>query len=101
MYTLKNPLENIVAIIDDTQDCTIGTFYNIAGTLRQKLGIHFFNQGEDVETVDWDFSYNEQKLTLHYSIFHGVSIFPHHKKDLHKENSVTLEVAHFLVQHGY
>ncbi|MEX0635640.1 MAG: hypothetical protein WD135_02655, partial [Ferruginibacter sp.] len=73
----------------------------IAITLADNLQVQFLNQIDDADTLDWDFKYKDQFLTLHYNIFNGVSIFPQQQKSLKKENKAVMEVASFLEKHAY
>lgn len=98
-YHLKTPQGNTEAVIDD--NCGISKFYAIADTLSADLQISFLNQVDDCDTLDWDFRYKNQVLTLHYNIFNGVSIFPHHQKNIHHENNAVIEIAHFLERKAY
>ncbi|UAY51688.1 hypothetical protein [Ferruginibacter albus] len=98
-YHLKMKSGNTEAVIDD--NCGITKFYSIADTLASHLHVKFLNQVDDAENLDWDFRFRNQLLTLHYSIFGGVSIFPHHEKSVLKENNAVLEVAQFLEHHAY
>ncbi|MEP7145227.1 MAG: hypothetical protein ABI707_20245 [Ferruginibacter sp.] len=98
-YHLKTKHGNTEAVIDD--NCGISKFYEIAATLTKELKVNFINQVDDKETLDWDFSYKNQVLTLHYNVFNGVSVYPQHVKSLLQENNVVLEVAHFLERMAY
>lgn len=98
-YHLKTPHGNTVAVIDD--NCGISKFYAIADTLAVELQVRFLNQVDDAESLDWDFQYKNQLLTLQYNIFNGVSIFPQHRKNLQQENNAVLELAHFLEKRAY
>ena len=98
-YHLKTKNGNTEAVIDD--NCGISKFYAIAETLSSELHVNFLNQVDDVETLDWDFKYKNQVLTLHYNVFNGVSVFPHHAKSILQENNLVLEVAHFLESKAY
>jgi hypothetical protein len=98
-YELKTPNGYTEAVIDD--NCGISKFYAIANTLADHLKVKFLNQVDDAETLDWDFLYHGQFLTLRYSMFNGVSIYPQMKKNLVKENKAVMEVAHFLEQKAY
>ena len=93
-YQLKTTNGGTEAVIDD--NCGISKFYAIANTLADDLQVKFLNQVDDAETLDWDFQYRGQFLTLHYNIFNGVSIYPQHEKNNRKDNNVVMEVAHFL-----
>lgn len=98
-YELKTKSGGTEAVIDD--NCGITKFYAIANTLAEHLQIQFINQVDDAETLDWDFKYKNQFLTLHYNIFNGVSIFPQQVKSVQKENKAVMEVAHFLEQQAF
>ena len=93
-YQLKTKSGGTEAVIDD--NCGISKFYAIAHTLAEQLQVIFLNQVDDSETLDWDFKYKGQFLTLHYNIFEGVSIFPQQIKSVKNDNKAVMEVAHFL-----
>ncbi|MEO6548386.1 MAG: hypothetical protein ABIN94_10315 [Ferruginibacter sp.] len=98
-YYLKNQLGNTEAVIDD--NCGVAKFYAIADTLTAELKIDFMNQVNNADTLNWDFRYKNQVLTLHYNIFNGVSVFPQHLKNVLRENNVVMEVAHFLERRAF
>jgi hypothetical protein len=98
-YELKTNNGCSEAVIDD--NCGISKFYAIANTLAKDLKVNFLNQIDDTEILDWDFQYRGQFLTLHYSMFNGVSILPQQKKNLSKNRNVVMEVAHFLEHRVY
>jgi hypothetical protein len=93
-YQLKTQTGATEAVIDD--NCGISKFYAIANTLADQLQVIFLNQVDDSDTLDWDFKYKGQFLTLHYNIFNGVSIFPQQVNSKKNDNKAVLEVAHFL-----
>lgn len=97
-YQLQTTHGNTEAVIDD--NCGISKFYTIAKILADDLQVRFLNQVDDAESLDWDFQYRGQFLTLHYNIFNGVSIYPQQVKYKAKDNNAVLEVAHFL-EHRY
>jgi hypothetical protein len=98
-YSLKTTYGGTEAVIDD--NCGISKFYAIANALADHLQIQFLNQVDDADTLDWDFRYKKQFLTLHYNIFNGVSIYPQKQKSLKKENKAVMEVAQFLESKAY
>lgn len=98
-YELKTNFGGTEAVIDD--NCGITKFYAIANTLADHLQVQFLNQVDDAETLDWDFKYKEQFLTLHYNIFNGVSIFPQNLKSVQNDNNAVMEVAHYLEQQAF
>ncbi len=98
-YQLKTTNGGTEAVIDD--NCGISKFYAIASTLANDLQVNFLNQVDDADSLDWDFKYGDQFLTLHYNIFNGVSIYPQHANNNNRENNAVMEVAHFLEQKTY
>lgn len=98
-YELKTTFGGTEAVIDD--NCGISKFYAIARTLADDLQVKFLNQVDDAETLDWDFQYRGQFLTLHYNMFNGVSIYPRQVKSFAKGNNAVMEVAHFLEHRAY
>jgi hypothetical protein len=98
-YHLKTDNGGTEAVIDD--NCGISKFYAIARTLAKDLRVKFLNQVDGTEILDWDFMYKRSYLTLHYSIFNGVSILPQQLKPAKRQNNAVLEVAHFLERRAY
>lgn len=98
-YQLTTTHGGTEAVIDD--NCGISKFYAIANTLADDLQVKFLNQVDDAESLDWDFQYRGQFLTLHYNIFNGVSIYPQQIKNVVKDNNAVMEVAHFLEHRVY
>ena len=98
-YHLTTKNGNTEAVIDD--NCGISKFYAIADTLSNELKVSFLSQVDDVDTLDWDFRYKDQLLTLHYSVFNGVSVYPQHIKSILQENNAVMEVANFLEHRAY
>lgn len=98
-YHLKSQNGNTEAVIDD--NCGVAKFYAIAETLTVELQVSFLNQVDDTDTLDWDFKYKNQVLTLHFNAYNGVSVFPHHVKNVLQENNAVLEIAHFLEHRAY
>ena len=62
------------AIIDD--DCGYEKFYTSADLLEKNFNLTFTKKLDDFDTLYWDFEYLGSKLTLHYNIYLGVSVFP-------------------------
>jgi hypothetical protein len=98
-YSLKTQYGGTEAVIDD--NCGISKFYAIANTLADELQVQFLNQIDDADTLDWDFKYKEQFLTLHYNIFNGVSIYPQQQKSVKKDSKAVMEVATFLEKQAF
>lgn len=97
-YALKTQSGATEAVIDD--NCGISKFYAIANALADDLQVQFMNQVDDAETLDWDFKYKDELLTLHYNIFNGVSIFPQ-QNNVKQKNSLVMEVAGYLQKKAF
>lgn len=98
-YQLKTTNGATEAVIDD--NCGISKFYAIATTLADDLQVKFLSQVDDAESLDWDFKYKDNFLTLHYSIFNGVSIFPLKLKNVKRDHNAVMEVANYLQKKAY
>jgi len=98
-YALKTKYGSTEAVIDD--NCGISKFYAIANTLANDLQVNFLNQIDDADSLDWDFKYKDQFLTLHYNIFNGVRIYPQKQNSVKKDYTVVMEVATFLEKLAY
>lgn len=84
--------KNAEVIIDD--NCGISKFYAVANLLQNDLQIVFLNQVDDVELLNWDFSYKQKFLTLHYDVYGGVSIKESVAKQ--QEDLVSKELGDFI-----
>lgn len=94
-YQLRTLLGGTEAVIDD--NCGISKFYAIAHALKEDLKVVFFNRKDNADNHDWDFSYKDQLLTLHYNIFKGVSITAALKnEEAQKQDPAVIEVANHL-----
>ena len=89
-YQLTNSSGALEAVIDD--NCGMKKFYSIADVLSSELRVKFTGKQDFFDSTDWEFSYKGHPLKLHYNIYNGVSIFPHHSK----ANSVVTELASLL-----
>lgn len=98
-YELKTPSGATEAVIDD--NCGINKFYAIANALSSELKINFLSQVDDADSLDWDFKFGGQFLTLHYNIFNGVRIFPVKLKRQVKGDNAVKAVAKFLQQRAF
>jgi hypothetical protein len=98
-YQLKTNNGATEAVIDD--NCGISKFYAIASTLADELQVKFITQADHADTLDWDFQYKDNFLTLHYSVFNGVSILPLQLKSAKRDNKAVMEVASYLERKAY
>lgn len=92
--TLRTNLGCTEVVIAD--DGGLKQFYFAADVLSQ-LGIKFLNKEDDFDTIDWEFRYKGNSLTLHYNIYNGITIFPTKTRDaLNKDNKAVVELATLL-----
>lgn len=62
------------AVIDE--DISVHRFYQIAHILGEELEVKFLDKEDEFDSISWHFSFHGHLLTLHYSIYNGISIFP-------------------------
>ncbi len=93
--TLRTNLGCTEAVIAD--DGGLKQFYRVANVLSHDFDINFSNKEDDFDTIDWEFRFKGHNLTLHYSIYNGISIFPTKTRDaLSKDNKAVVELANVL-----
>lgn len=93
--TLRTTLGCTEAVIDD--DGGLKRFYLIAGILSDDLNLQFTNKEDDFDAISWEFTMGHHELTLHYSIYNGISVFPTRTKDARKrDNNAVIELANVL-----
>ena len=93
--TLRIALGCTEAIIDD--DGGLKRFYQVADILSKDLHIDFRSKEDDFDSIDWDFNFHGNQLTLHYNIYTGVSLYPTYTKKARKnENKAVVELASVL-----
>jgi len=93
--TLRTALGCTEAVIDD--DGGLNRFYQIADILSDQFQVNFVNKEDDFDVINWDFSFGKHLLTLCYSIYNGISLFPTKTKDAHRrDNKAVIELANVL-----
>lgn len=93
--TLRTALGCTEAVIDGHGG--LKRFYEIAGILTDDFEISFLSKEDDFDAISWNFLLGKKKLTLHYSIYNGISIFPTKEKAARKkENNAVVELANVL-----
>jgi hypothetical protein len=93
--TLRTNYGCTEAVISD--DGGLKTFYQVADILTDELKVKFGSKEDDFDTIDWAFRYKGYNLTLHYSIYTGISVLPAKTRDAqNKENKAVVEVASLL-----
>jgi hypothetical protein len=93
--TLRTTLGCTEVVITD--EGGLKEFYHIANILSQDFNIKFSNKEDDFDTIDWEFRHKGHYMTLRYSIYNGVSLFPTKTRDaLSKDNKAVVELANVL-----
>lgn len=93
--TLRTSLGCTEAVIAD--DGTLNLFYHVAGIINEDLRLKFLNKEDEFDSINWDFRFKGHPLTLHYSIYNGISVFPTKTVDaMIKDNKAVIELATLL-----
>ncbi len=93
--TLRTTLGCTEAVIDG--DGGLKRFYQVADILQDQLKVSFINKEDDFDAISWDFHLGHYSLTLHYSIYNGISMFPTKTKDARRrDNKAVVELANVL-----
>lgn len=93
--TLRTTLGCTEAVIADDGD--LKRFYQVADILSDNFRVHFINKEDDFDAIDWEFKFKGHQITLHYSIYNGISLFPTKTRDaLNKDNKAVVELANLL-----
>jgi hypothetical protein len=93
--TLRIAMGCTEAIIDD--DGGLKRFYQVAEILSSDFHIDFRKKEDDFDSIDWNFNFHGNSLTLHYNIYTGVSLYPTHTKNAGKaENKAVVELANII-----
>jgi len=92
--TLRTSLGCTEAIIAD--DGSLNLFYRIAGMIND-LRIKFVKKEDDFDSINWNFKFKGHRLTLHYNIYNGISVFPTKTNTAaSKDNKAVVELANVL-----
>jgi hypothetical protein len=82
-------------IIDDA--CEFSKFYKTASVLTGLLDYSYTQKLLHHDTAYYDFEYKASKLTLHYNVYLGITVFPTAlKKAIAIENEHALEIGSLL-----
>jgi hypothetical protein len=93
--TLRTTLGCTEAVIDS--DGGLKRFYQIANILSDALKINFISKEDDFDAISWSFRMGHHDLTLYYSIYNGISVFPTRCKDAgQRDNRAVVELANVL-----
>ena len=92
---LRDALGCTEAVIDD--DGGLKRFYMIADILSTDLNVAFSGKEDEFDSINWNFSFGKQLLTLGYSIYNGISLFPTQLQEASRRaNEAVVELASML-----
>lgn len=93
--TLRTTLGCTEAVIAD--DGGLKRFYQVADILSNEFRVHFTNKEDDFDAIDWEFKFKGHYMTLHYSIYNGISLFPTKTREaLNKDNKAVVDLASLI-----
>ncbi|MFZ9661617.1 MAG: DUF3630 family protein [Chitinophagaceae bacterium] len=87
--TLRKDFGCTEAVI--AENCGFDKFYSTADILSDIMKIKFTHKIDDSDTSYWDFNYKGHRLTLHYNIYDGVSIFPKNWREAVRKDNIAVE----------
>lgn len=93
--TLRTDFGCTEAVIDG--DGGLRRFYQITSILTDHLQVAFTGKEDEFDAINWNFSMGRYRLTLQYSIYSGIVLFPTLAQNAHKkENKAVVELANVL-----
>lgn len=93
--TLRTNFGCTEAVIDSSGG--LQRFYQIASILSDEFKVAFTAKEDEFDAINWSFSFGRYRLTLQYSIFTGISLFPTLEQHAHKrDNEAVVELASVL-----
>ena len=93
--TLRTTLGFTEAVIDAAGG--LKRFYQIASVLTDAFSVSFINKEDDFDAISWTFRLNNYHLTLEYSIFNGILLFPTKGTGARRrENEAVVQLASVL-----
>ena len=66
-------------VIDD--NASLQQFYVLTNELSRIRKVRFTGKLDEVDSIEWNFKYRGYPLSLHYSIYSGVTLTPQNSKD--------------------
>ena len=93
--TLRTTLGFTEAVIDAAGG--LKRFYQIASVLSDALRVSYTNKEDDFDAISWEFRLHKYNLTLQYSIYNGILLFPTKMSEARKrDNEAVVELANVL-----
>lgn len=93
--TLRTTLGFTEAVIDAGGG--LKRFYQIASVLSDAFSVSFTKKEDDFDAISWEFRLNNYHLTLEYSIYNGILLFPARGTEARKrDNEAVVQLANVL-----
>lgn len=93
--TLRTTLGFTEAVLDAAGG--LKRFYQIASLLTDAFSVSFINKEDDFDAISWEFRLNNYHLTLEYSIYNGILLFPTKGAEARKrDNEAVVQLANVL-----
>ncbi len=72
-FLIKDNKGFVEAIIDPS--CGIEKFFMATEILENEFEISYIEKNDSLDTSYWDFEFNDSRITIHYNIYTGISLF--------------------------
>ena len=93
--TLRTTLGFTEAVLDAAGG--LKRFYQIASVLTDAFSVSFIHKEDDFDAISWEFRLNNYHLTLAYSIYNGILLFPAKGAEARKrDNEAVVKLANVL-----
>lgn len=93
--TLRTTFGCTEAVLDSGG--SLRCFYRIATLLSDQFSVAFTRKEDDFDAISWHFCLNKYALTLQYSIYNGITLFPTKLCAARKrENKAVVQLARVL-----
>lgn len=93
--TLRTTLGFTEAVIDAAGG--LKRFYEVASVLSDAFSVSFNRKEDDFDAITWAFRLNKYELTLEFSIYNGVLLFPTKMSSASKrDNEAVVQLANVL-----
>ncbi len=74
-------LHNAASTNISNVESSLANFYNLTNKLSSLRFIRFTGKHDEVDSIQWMFTYRKRKFTLQYSIYNGISLFTEDTKN--------------------
>lgn len=67
---------------------SLNQFYLLTDILSKTRYVRFISKNDDADNIEWNFKYHGRRITLQYSIYNGISLFPENSNDTETMNKL-------------